>query len=186
MASIQEKVDNNIKYIWVQIENWLKHKYGKPIQVEVYSSKELIKEHKYAKTVLEKGKPPKIYIDYHLLRKGNRKELLYAGCREAVRIGLLAHGYKINELSPEFRGELKKHGLPDYGGLPETGLSLHTYSCSDCGTIYSLKQNKMPKSKTIAYNREVLTKCCEAIIKEDGKVLYSNEELQKYKHLLGK
>lgn len=186
MPSIQEKVDANRAYAWVQIENWLKTYYGKPIKVEVFSDKMLYKEYKFAKTVFSPNMPPKIYIDYNLLKKGNKKEILYAACREAVRIGLLANGIKVTEIAPEFRSELKRHGLPDYGGLPETGYSFYTYSCIKCGKVYALKKFKIQESAGIVYNPKVLTSCCEYMIKEDGRVFYTNEELQKYSHLLGK
>lgn len=185
LATTREKIDKNIVYAWKQIENWIKHYYGKNIQVEVIEDKYLFREKKYAKTVFEQGKPPTVHIDYKLLLSGNKQNILYAACREAVRIGLLANGIKATEISPEFRGELKKYGLPDYGGFPETGADLYTYDCLKCGAVYALTPRKIPESKSPAYKPNITTNCCGAMIHDSGKVFYKNEELQKMGHLLG-
>lgn len=185
MATTREKLDNNIKYAWLQIENWISHYYGKKIQVEVIEDKQLFRENKYAKTVFVQGKPPEVHIDYKLLLKGNKEKILYAACREAVRIGLLANGIKATDVSPEFRSELKKHGLPDYGGFPETGVDLYTYDCLKCGKVYALTPRKIPDSKSPAYKPNITTNCCQAMIHDSGKIFYTNLELQKMGNVLG-
>lgn len=178
MATRQEKIDNNRKYAWIQIENWLKVYYNKPIQVVVYEDKTIEKEFRYAKTVFKPNSPPEVYISTPLLQSGNKKNILFAACREAVRIGLIANGFNASDVSPEFRAELYKRGLPDYGGFPETGKFLHTYSCLKCKKVYALRTNKIPDSKSPCYNPKILTPCCEAMFHNAGKVFYKNDRLQ--------
>lgn len=180
MATTQEKVDDSIRYIWIQIENWLKNYYKAPIQVEVRSSRDIYKEGRLAKTVFDGTKIPKVYIDYNLLKKGNKKEILYAGCREAVRIGLAYNKYPFSDTDIEFRAELKRHKLPDYAGLSETGTGLYTYRCTKCKKIYMvrLRPMKHKEREYYCYNEYVRTECCNMMIEDAGRIMYNNEELQ--------
>lgn len=180
--------DENLRYIWIQIENWLKTYYNAPIQVIVRESKELYSEKRYAKTVFSKESVPIVYIDNRLLLKGTKKELLFAGCREAVRIGLAYNKKPFGELDNEFRAELKKHSLPDYGGFSETGDYMFTYRCSSCKQPYILRKKPLSKKEQemLCYKDSVRTKCCGGLIENALKVFYTNEELQtQYKKLSG-
>lgn len=180
MASVQQKIDENRKYIWIQIENWLKNYYNAPIKVEVYASRDLYREGRLSKTVFNKGNVPKVYIDQKILSKGNKKEMLFAGCREAVRIGLAYNKKPFSDTSKEFRFELKRHGLPDYGGLSETGINLYTYRCIQCKKIYAvrLRPLKQKEKEELCYNPLVRTECCNHMIEDAGKIFYKNDELQ--------
>lgn len=176
---IEDKKLENRRYIWQQIEYWLKNYYKAPIQVEVLSEN-LFKEGKLAKTIFENGKPPKVIIDSKLLATTNKKELLYAGCREAVRIGLAYNKIPNGDLSPQFRSELKKHGLPDYGGLKETAQYFYTYRCSKCKQPYIIRVRRMSKKEEekYCYKPNVTTECCGAMLEYNERRLYSNKELQ--------
>lgn len=179
MASIQETINESRRYIWIQIENWLKHYYKAPVQVEVYSCKEVLKEGRYAKTVFDNTPVPKVYIAYDLLKSGDKKRILYAGCREAVRIGLAFHKKPHSDVSREFRAELAKYKLPDYGGLSETGMPLYSYRCVKCKQLYAIRLKPMSKKEKEAfcYNDYVRSSCCNVVIEDAGKVMYNNEEL---------
>lgn len=180
MASIQEKVDESRKYIWLQIENWLKAYYNAPVQVEVYACKNVMREGRYAKTVFDGSPVPKVYIAYDILKNGNKKEILYAGCREAVRIGLAYHKKPYKDTDTLFRAELAKHKLPDYGGLSETGTAIYTYRCAKCRKIYALRFKPMKRKEyeLLCYNDLTKTECCNTIVEDAGKIVYKNEELQ--------
>lgn len=180
MASISEKIDQSRVYAWKQIESWCRQYYNAPVQVEVHASRDLKKEGKLAKTVFDGTIVPKVYIDYNLLREGKKKEILYAACREAIRIGLAFHQQDFSDLSPMFRAELQRHKLPDYGGLTETGVNLFTYRCIGCKKPYALRYRRMkPKDvEFMCYNPKVTTECCGKMVEDVGKVYYNNNDLQ--------
>lgn len=175
-------IDVNKKLAWEQIENWVKNYFNKDIQVIVKESTTLWKEGRYAKT--EFGQTPVVYIDRKLLTGTNKKEVLFASCREAVRIGLWANKYPHSDLSKEYRTMLKKYQLPDYGGVAETGTKMYTYRCLKCKTVYYAKKKKLPPTQDISFNPKKLTGCCEAMFEDAGWVFYTNKELQELsKHL---
>lgn len=180
MASLQEKIDSSRKYAWQQIEYWCKQYYNAKILVEVHSSNGLKKEGKLAKTVFDESGVPKVYMDYNLLKSGNKKEILYAACREAIRISLAFHKQDFSDTSPVFRAELQRHKLPDYGGLSETGVSLYTYRCIKCKKPYALRLRpmKFKDREKICWQPNVTTECCGKMIEDVGKVYYDNKDLQ--------
>lgn len=173
------KKDKNIQYVWIQIENWLKHRFKTPIMVEVFEKPNLTKKiHKYSVTLLQKGKF-NVYIDKRHLLRASKDDLLNIVGRESCRIYLMSQGINVRETTPEFKELVLSFGLPWYGVQPEEGMMLYEYRCINCNKIITVSPRKIPKSKKLTYNPLKVTECCGAMIKEsDDKHHYTNKELQ--------
>lgn len=180
----QEKVEKNIRYAREQAERFLKYEYKIKYPIEVSGHKRIEKEGLYSRLLVKDGKPYGIDISYDLLVKGNREKLLFATLREAVKVALWYKRLPYGEGTAEYENELKKYGLPSYGGLPHTGKDLHTYGCSECKKIYFLKEKMLPKSKDVTL-QNVFTKCCKARFEYVGKIHYTNKQLQAVARLKG-
>ncbi|MFV1457332.1 hypothetical protein [Bacillus mycoides] len=179
MVTKRERVEKNITYCRVQIERFLQRHYKLTFRGDVFANKKLYREKRYAKTSFIGQGKIEVDLDYQMLMEGKKDDMLHAALREAIRIALWYQGRDGREESEDFKNELKKHGLPIYSGLAESGLELHTYVCSECQKIWALKEKKLPPTKDPSQLPRMVTGCCRAPFEYTGKVLYSNEQLQK-------
>jgi len=184
MATKREKIENNLMYLEEQVEKFLRHEYRIKYRVNVYGNKSLDKKGLFTQIIIENGKPVGIDVNYKLLTSG-KERLLKETLREAVRIALWYMRRPYKDGSKEFEMELKRKGLPSYGGVSHKGKELHTYGCPECKRIYMLKERKLPKGKNPAL-QNIVTPCCEVRFSYEGKIFYNNEKLQKLARHLGK
>lgn len=185
MATKRQRAEKNITYCRVQMERFLEKYYKLKFRGEVFGNKRLFKENRLAKTTFKERGFFEIDVDYQLLMGGNKEKLLHAVLREAVRVVMWYQGKSTKDGSVEYDAELRKFGLPVYGGLSETGLKLHTYTCSGCGKVWSLQQRKLPASKDPSV-LNMVTGCCRENFEYTGQIEYTNSELQKIRELLKK
>ncbi|PGT89959.1 hypothetical protein [Bacillus thuringiensis] len=178
MATKRERAEKNITYCRTQMERFLQKNYKLRFHGNVYGNKKLYKEKKYAKTTFLPSGVAEVDMDYQLLMEGKKDQLLYACLREAVRIALWYSRQDYRDSSPVFQEECKKYGLPVYGNISEKGLELHTYSCAECGRVWALKKFKLPPTRDPSQNPQYKTGCCKAVFQYDGRVAYTNEQLQ--------
>lgn len=191
------KTDKAVKYIWEQAENWLHFRFKRPdlfiydIQEQTGVSK---KFNKYAFIVPKQEPDPNrrgvnrtnfyLMIDKRYMLDANKEQMLEIAGRAALEIIFLVSGKKFSDRDKQTQAMLYKYGLPIYGNFPHQGLMLHQYTCSSCDNIITLQERKIPKSRDIAYDPKRLTSCCDAIIKYDGRVEFSNEECQKLERFI--
>ncbi|MCY8636559.1 hypothetical protein MOD96_01920 [Bacillus sp. S17B2] len=180
MATKREKVQKNLEYMKVQIERFLKKNYRIQFRGKVFANKSLYKQHRYGVTTFKSGGECEVDIAYDVASGSDKGFMLQTVFREAVRIGCALNGKRYLDGEDDYEKELSKYGLVSYGGLPERGLDLHTYSCSECKKVWILKKNKLSATKD-PEQTGVLTGCCRAGFKYEGKVYYSNKDLQKVK-----
>lgn len=173
----QAKAEKNIKYAREQIERFLWHEYRIKYPIEVYGHKRIEGEGFFSKLEFKDGKPSAIDISYNLLIGSKRERILLTSLREAVKIALWYRRKPYGEGDKEYETELKKYGLPRYGGLSQTGKELHTYSCSSCEKVFFLREKKLPKSKDVS-EQNIYTSCCKAKFQYAGKIHYTNKQLQ--------
>lgn len=180
------KEEKQLKYFWIQVENWLTHRFKNSAKTEVKVITGLTrKAHVFAMSMIKNGSIITL-IDKQFLNKSTKEKLVETAAREAIRIHFLTHGKTVKETDPEFKEQLDFYGLPYYDIYPEDGLDLYEYRCSDCQKIITLSRKKIPKSKKITYNPLKVTSCCKAVIKEsDQKQHYDNLELQRIKNIIG-
>lgn len=181
------KIDKQLAYMRKQINLFLWQHYKVKVDFKLYANKELTKKRLYSETLFheDRSKPIEVDIEYTILIKGKKQKILETAFREATRIGCYKLGRPYKNGASDFERELKKHGLPNYGGVSEMGKELHSYECSKCKQIWALKDKKMPKGKDpeqLGY----LTGCCKEPFKYGGKKFYSNEVLQRIKRNLSK
>lgn len=186
------KTDEAVKYIWEQAENWLHYRFNKKnlhihdIQEQTGIAK---KYNKYSFVIPKREPDPNhrglmrtnfyLIIDKRYLLDAKKEQLVEIAGRSAVEILFMVSGKKFKDNDKETMKVLYQYGLPIYGNFPHQGLTLHQYSCSECDSIITLQERKIPKSRDIAYNPKKLSSCCNAIIKYDGRVEFTNEECQK-------
>lgn len=183
------KLEENLRYVWTQIENWLNHRFKMGMQVEVIEKKRMLKEfHQYSVSRMGGAGIPLVYIDEGYLRNAKKDELVDIAGREACRIYLMMQKrMMINEVDPDFRKLVESFELPWYDSLPQDGMDMYEYRCIKCKKLITVSPKKLPASKNITYNPNITTDCCGAMIKEsDDKHHYTNLELRKIKHLLNK
>lgn len=185
MATKRERAEKNITYCRLQIERFLQRNYKLTFRGNVYGNKTLYKEKKFAKTTFLPSGVAEVDVDYKLLMEGKKEKLLHASLREAVRVALWYNRKDYRDVSPIFQEECRKYGLPVYGNIAETGLELHTYSCAECGKIWALRQNRIPANRDPSQNPIYKTACCEANFQYDGRVPYTNEQLQQVQKGIG-
>lgn len=180
-----EKVQKNLLYVRKQMEEFLRHNYilGNRDVFSLYYNKQIKKESRYSKVKLpsdaRKGKA-EVDIDYETLLKGHKKDLVDIAFRCAVQIGQYYTGQPFEENQEAVKRLYSKHGVVDYNGLPEMGLDLHEYRCSECNKVWILQKKKLPKRKDpvqLGYK----TGCCHAEFKYEGIKYYDNDKLQKVK-----
>ncbi len=185
VKSRKEKVQDNIKYIWLQTERFVKNYYHKDIQIEVWEEKRLLaKQHVYSRIAVVEGKI-NLYVDDNTLAEGKKDDLFDIAGRAGIWIGILLNTNKpVTETDPVYKNELKVYGMPYYDVFPQDGLQLHTYRCLKCKKTVALTMKKVPDSKKFAYNPNLRTDCCRAMIEYREKQHYTNEQLQKLKSFL--
>lgn len=163
-----------IKYIWEQIERWLLFRYRITRKVIVLA--DYIQRDGLYSRVDYRGRDIYVTVDKGLLREGDKLEMLKVVGRSAVQIKFNIEGKDFNEEDEEVKEELTKYGLPVYGNIPQVGLKLRQYTCSKCDKIVRVSVRKVPKSEEFEYNPKKLTKCCHAVIKDDGWVHFTNQD----------
>lgn len=185
VKSRKEKVQDNIKYIWLQTERFVKNYYHKDIQIEVWEEKRLLaKQHVYSRIAVVEGKI-NLYVDDNTLAEGKKDDLFDIAGRAGIWIGILLNTNKpVTETDSVYKNELKVYGMPYYDVFPQDGLQLHTYRCLKCKKTVALTMTKVPDSKKFAYNPNLRTDCCRAMIEYREKQHYTNEQLQKLKSFL--
>lgn len=185
------KTEVKVKYIWEQTEKWLKHRFNLNTHINnvIEQTGVARKYNKYAFIVPTKEPDPNrrglqrtvfnLVIDKRYMLDANKEQQLEIAGRAALEVMFMLNNKKFSDRDIETQKALYQYGLPRYGNFPHQGLTLHQYSCSECDQIITLRERKIPKSKDIAYNPNMLSSCCDAIIKYDGRVEYTNEECQK-------
>lgn len=176
------KIETNLKYVREQLTRFLWQHYRVKVEMRVYANKELTKQRLYSRTVFhtDRNRPLEIDIEYTLMLGNNKKKILETAFREAVRIGLQRTGRQYTNGDKVFEAELRRHGLPSYGGVAEMGLELHAYQCTGCKKIWALKAKKMPKTKD-PEQMGFMTTCCKLPFEYAGVKHYENEVLQTIK-----
>ena len=187
VKSRKEKITDNVKYIWLQTERFVKAYYNKDVQLEVWEQKRLLRDfHVYSKIEMKEG-TLNLYVDELTLAEGKKDDLFDIAGRAGVWIGILLNtGKPVKETDPTFINELKAYGLPYYDVYPQDGALLHTYRCLKCRKIMALTTKKIPDSKKFAYNPNLRTECCKAMIEYRDIQHYTNGQLQKFKSLINK
>lgn len=193
------KSEEAVKYLWEQAENWLTYRFKRKdlhIQDIVEQTGLTRKYNKYSFVVPKKEEDPNhrglmrtnfyLMVDKRYLLDANKEQLLEIAGRTALEIFFMVNGKKFKDTEEATKKALYKYGLPIYGKFPQQGLELHQYTCSSCDSIITLQERKIPKSRDIAYDPKKLTSCCNAIIKYDGKVAFTNEECQKLERFIYK
>lgn len=182
MSKLRTKIRNNEEYVEKQIALFLKKYYRLSVKLTVRTTRELKKRRMYSATVFPSHVHGEVSVEmeYGLMTKGRKQDILETAFREAVRIGLWRTGRPYVNNHPVFEKELKKYNLKSYGGVPEMGRELHTYSCKACKSIWGLKERKLPKSRDPS-ELGLKTKCCRDVFEYGGKIYYTNEQLQKVK-----
>lgn len=180
MATQQQKVEKNLLFVREQLSRYLYKRFHIKVNYKLFGNKELKKERRFSKITfpINKKEPIEVDIEYGTLVKGRKQELLDIAFRNAVRIGMWYTGRPYKDGHPEVEYELKKAGLKLYGLVPEMGMDLHTYQCSECKRIYLLQEKKLPRTKNpveLGYK----TGCCKAPFEYTGVQYYDNETLQK-------
>lgn len=193
------KTEEAVKYIWEQAENWLHFRFKRP-DLHIHDIQEQVgvvkKYNKYAFIVPKREPHPiqrgamvtnfYLVVDKRYLLDANKEQRLEIAGRSALEVLFMVSGKKFDDRNDETKAYLHKYGLPKYGNFPHQGLTLHQYTCSSCGNIITLQDKKIPKSQEIAYNPKKLSGCCNAIIKYDGKVDFTNEDCQKLEKFINK
>lgn len=188
-----------VKYVWEQTELWLEHRFKRPdlyitdVQEQTGVAR---KANKYSFIIPKRERVPNqgrlmrvnfyLVIDKRYLLDSNKEQHLEMAGRAAAEVLFMSKGQKFDDRDEVTANFLRQYGLPVYGGFPQQGLELHQYTCSECNNIIALTRRKIPKSKDIAYDPKKLSGCCNAIIKYDGKVEFTNEECQKYSKFINK
>lgn len=186
------KTEQKVKYIWEQTENWLHFRFNRPdlyihdIQEQTGLTK---KYNKYSFVVPKKEADPNhkglmrtnfyLFVDKRYMLDATKEQQLEIAGRASVEIMFMISGKRFKDSEIETKKMLYKYDLPIYGAFPHQGLTLHQYTCSSCERVITLRKRKYPKAKEIAYDPKKLTACCNAIIKYDGKLEFSNEDCQK-------
>lgn len=191
------KSEQKVKYIWEQAENWLHFRFKRPdlfihdIQEQTGITK---KYNKYGFVVPKREPDPNhkglmrtnfyLIIDKRYMLDATKEQQLEIAGRASVEILFMVNGKRFKDNDTESQKVLYQYGLPIYGNFPHQGLMLHQYTCSSCEKVITLQDRKIPKSKEIAYDPKKLSGCCNAIIKYDGNVEFSNEDCQKLEKLI--
>lgn len=193
------KTESAVKYVWEQAELWLEHRFKRPdlyisdIQEQTGVAR---KTNKYSFIIPKRERVPNqgslmqtnyyLVIDKRYLLDANKEQRLEIAGRAAAEVLFMARGQRFDDRDELTEKFLQQYALPTYGEFPQQGLELHQYTCSQCDNVIALTRRKIPKSRDIAYDPKKLSACCDAIIKYDGKVEYSNEECQQFKQFINK
>ena len=163
-----------------QISRFMYAKYKVKLNYQLYANKQLHKKSRYSEITFpaDKNTPVEVDVEFDTVLKGNRQKLLDISFRCAVRMALWYSGYPFKEGHPKVLEEYSKYGLKDYKGMPEMGLDLHTYQCSECKKIWFLKEKKIPKSKDPVI-RGYVTSCCRKPFEYNGLNHYDSDQLYK-------
>lgn len=186
------KVEEAVKYLWEQAENWLHFRFNRPdiyIQDIIEQTGVTRKYNKYSFIIPKKEADPErrgvmktnfyLIVDKRYLLDAKKEQLLEMAGRASLEILFMVSGKVFKDSEEETQRYLHKYGLPIYGKFPHQGLELHQYSCSSCEQIITLQDRKLSKANNIAYDPKKLSSCCNAIIKYDGKLPFTNEECLK-------
>lgn len=187
MATKQVKVDKNLLFIREQLSRYLYKRFKLKLNYKLYGNKELKKERRFSKITFPENKQDIIEIDieYDTLFKGKKQELLDIAFRNSIRLGLWYTGRPYKDGHPEVESELLKVGLKTYGLVPEMGMDLHTYQCSECKKVYAMQVKKIPPSKN-PVDKGFLTGCCKKEFEYAGLIFYDNNKLQTYLKIINK
>lgn len=191
------KTEKKVKYIWEQAENWLHFRFNRQdlhIHDIIEQTGVTRKYNKYAFIIPKREPDPNhrglmrtnfyLILDKRYMLDANTEQQLEIAGRAASEIIFMVNRKYFSDRDKEVQAFLYKYGLPHYGNFPHQGLTLHQYTCSSCDGVITLQDRKIPKSRDIAYDPKRLTSCCNAIIKYDGKVEFSNEECQKLERFI--
>lgn len=186
------KSEEAVKYIWEQTENWLHFRFKREdlLLHDIIEQTGVTKKYNKYSFVIPKKEPDTarpgfmrtnlyLIVDKRYMLDANKEQLLEIAGRTAMEIIFMVNGKKFKDNDEETKKALYTYGLPIYGNFPHQGLTLHQYTCSSCNKIITLQDRKIPQSRDIAYNPKKLSSCCNAIIKYDGRVEFSNEDCQK-------
>lgn len=178
----REKIDKRLVYVEEQMELFLWKNYRYKVKFHVQVSKMLTKKGKYSETTFPSdiNRSIEVEFEYGLMAKGSKQKMLETAFKEATRIGCYRLGKQYRDGRVEFDKELRRHGLPVYGGVSEMGKMLHGYECSKCSKVWALKVKKLSKTKDpeqLGYR----TVCCKELFRYSGVKHYDNETLQKIK-----
>lgn len=181
-----DKIQKKLHYIRTQVERFLWFKYKIKPELKFYVQKKLSKKYVYSTIKFPEQKllSETIELDYDydfVLKKGN-KALLPIAFRDAIRIAMWWTDRSYESGNPVYEAELRKHNIPSFGTVAETGKELHSYGCIKCKRVYMYKDAKLRKSQDPS-QKNIKSGCCGELFEYFGVKFYNNETLQKIDYI---